>query len=316
MLKFTASTFRCFHKILIPSTPAALCQWTNIRNYAEEKTPDPAALISNLIENNPDVAEYGEDSVQHTFNILNKTGFFPSECIHMINVYPKLLRFQTKDLENRLELWRSCQFSKTQYLNLFIEQPVLLECDDEKYLLQRFCKLQTFSWTAKNIWRLLILSPNVLFDPMSTINKKVDYILDTMQADMTDLVKSGSLALPLIKIKSRHILLARLGLYKKRNFKTSEMDQNKNPRLTRIMDTSDKEFAKKVCGVTMGELEVFYELYQRELEEIEKEERDYEVDSDSELDESDDEYNYDPRETLDYYDDRHKRGYTGSRKKE
>lgn len=333
MFKLPISAYRCFQKVLIPSTPA-LHQWTTIRDYGEQKktgstTPDerdpesresnaagkknadPVVLINELIETNSDVAEFGERSILRTYNILSNTGFYPSECIHMINVYPKLLRFQSKDLEKRLELWRVCQFSKTQYFNLFIEQPVLLECDDEEYLSKRFCQLQQFSWTSKNIWRLFILSPNVLFDPIKSVNQKVDYILDTMQADMTDLVKSGSLAQPLNTIKSRHALLIRLGLYKKRNMKASELSQNKNPRLTRIMDTSDKEFARKVCGITIGELEVFYELHKRELKEIEKDEQDYLEDSDEEIEseESDEEFNFDARESADYYDDRHKRSY-------
>lgn len=153
-------------------------------------------------------------------------------------------------------------------------------------------------------------------DDWKVIMKKIDYILDEMQADVTDLVKSGSLALPLNKIKTRHILLVRLGIYKKRNMKASELDNNKNPRLFRIMDSEDPEFALKTCGLSIKEVEAFCELYERELDEKHQEEIEYEENSDLESDDESDENenNFDPRESEDYYDDRNRRQYFKKRR--
>lgn len=303
---FKLQIFRGFQRILLPSTPT-FRQWTSISNYSTRKQSNKNALISDLLKQNGQVAEYGEIALKNTFAVLEQVGFGGSHIIEMISTYPPLLRFQPKDLANRLEMWHCYQFSRPHYYNLFIERPELLECDDEQYLKDRNCKLQSFAWTSKNIWRLLVQSPNVLFDDMKSINEKVDYIFEEMQCDMTDLVKSCALALPLEKIKSRHMLLVRLGIYKKVNKKASVLSNDKNPRLIRIMDSSDREFAKKICHVTEGELEVFYEYYQKELEAIEKEKIQYEEDTDEEYDEdSDDEYNFDPRENADEYDDRPK----------
>lgn len=308
MIRFQA--YRCLQRILLPSTLHQRID--NPRFYSEKKQPDINALVAELVGNSPAIAEYGQAYAVRTFEVLQTAGFGPDECAHIINQYPKILRFQRNDLENRLEIWKVCQMSRTQYFHLFTEQPMLLECDDEAYLVKRWCNLQKFAWTSKNIWRLLIQSPNVLFDSMSSIDEKVDYILENMEADMTDLVKSGSLALPIEKIKARHVLLQRLGIYKKRNRKASVLDANKNPRLTRIMDSSDQEFARKHCGISTGELDVFYEFYERELKELEKERHEYEENTDTESDkeDSDEEYNYDPRVSDDYYDDRQKRSYS------
>lgn len=283
---------------------------TTLRCYSTKK-PDINAIAAQLADENPAIAEYGEAFVARTFEVLLNAGFGIDECVHMVDGYPTLLRIQRADLENRLEIWKACQMSKTQYFHLFTEQPALLECDDEAYLVNRWTRLQQIAWTTKNVWRLLIQSPNVLFDDMASINEKADYILKTMHADMTDLVKSGSLSLPLDKIMARHVLLERLGIYKKPNPKASVLDPDKNPRLMRIMDSSDDEFAKKVCGISLGELEVFYELHERELKELAKERADYNEDTDDEYDseDSDEEYNFDAREPIDYYDNRQKRKY-------
>lgn len=269
-------------------------------------------MIEILIKNHPDVARFSKKSVSTSYDILHKVGFTPENCIKVIEGYPSILRFKEKDLEERLDVWHVCQFSKTQYFDLFVQCPELLECNDGHYLAKRCAQLQSFAWTAKNIWRLFMSSPNILVDDIKTINEKVDYIFNVMQSDITDLVKSGALGTSITKIKSRHMLLVRLGIYKKRNMKASEMDPNKNPRLFRIMDASDETFATRTCGISLRELEVFYDLYERELEEKKQETLDYEEDTDAESDNDDDtdeEHNFDPRESKDHYDDRHRRKY-------
>lgn len=192
----------------------------------------------------------------------------------------------------------------------------MLEFDDEQYIGSRFAELKKFAYTPKNIWRLFMASPNVLVDDIRSIREKVSYILNDMEADETDLVKSGVLGLPIIKIKSRHMLLVRLGLYKKRNWKASTMNMNKNPRLFRIMDSGDDEFASKTCGgLSIKELETFYDLFERELKEKKEEALEYDEFSDEETDDSESDYEeFDAREDEDFYDDRHRRRYARNSK--
>lgn len=238
-------------------------------------------------------------------------GFTPENCSTIIDKYTNILRIHAEDVENRIEMWNSCQFTKTQFYDLFIQCPELIEFNDPNALSKRLGQLRSIVSTPKNIWRLLMASPNVLVDNFQSIQTKVDYVTKDMEADVTDLVKSGTLGLPLKKIKTRHMLLVRLGIYKKRNFKASELSSNKNPRLFRIMDVDDEEFASKTCKISFKELEAFSDLYERELEEIKESEIDYDdfsdIESGGESDSDDDDF--DARDPKDYYDDRKKRRY-------
>lgn len=272
--------------------------------------------MSELLKNNEKVAYYGQNSVLKIYNSFQKSGFTHENALSIISKYPEVLALKSKDLEHRLDMWHMTKFSPTQFYELFVQCPELLDFDDEHLIAKRYMQLQEIVVTPKNIWRLLMASPNVLVDDMRVIKAKVDYILKEMEADVTDLVKSGVLGLPLEKIKTRHTLLVRLGIFKKRNWRASELDPNKNPRLFRIMDCSDEVFASRVCGISMKELEAFNELYERELYEKHEEELDYEENSDSDYDDDDDEDDdYDPRETGDYYDDRNKKRYRRHSKK-
>lgn len=272
---------------------------------SDTSTPPDNNHISDLLKRSEQIAYYGESIVKRTYGVLLKTGFSPENSVKIIEKHPNLLRYKPKQIEDRLEMWHMTQFSPTQYYDLFVQCPELLEFDDEEQIAKRYAELQTIVHTPKNIWRLLMSCPNVLVEDMKTIQKKVDYILKNMEADVTDLVKSGSLGLSLKTIRTRHVLLKRLGIWKKRNWRASELDPNKNLRLYRIMDVSDEEFAMKTCGISIKELEAFFELYERELEEEIKEQEEYEEDQTDSEDESDsDDDNFDAREKGDYYDDR------------
>lgn len=280
-----------------------------MRSFASNpsKIPDHVS-ITNLLAKNERISHYGESALQRTYSVLFKAGFTHENCIQVIDKHPDLLRFKPKQVEDRLEMWKMAQFSPTQFYELFVQCPELLEFDDENQIAKRYAQLRAIVATSKNIWRLLMASPNVMVDDISTIQEKVDYITEKMEADVTDLVKSGSLGLGLNTIKARHVLLVRLGIYKKRNWRASELNPNKNLRLFRIMDVDDEEFARKTCGISMKELDAFYDLYERELEEESRSRQDYEEDDEEdELDEASDsdDDNFDPRERTDYYDDRY-----------
>lgn len=261
------------------------------------------------MKSNENVSAYGRRSVETVYKALENNGFTHENCSKIITTHPQVLSLRKEQIEYRLQIWNMAKFSRTQYYDLFVQCPEILDFDDEKMITKRYTQLQSIVATPKNVWRILMSSPNVLVDDIRSTEAKVNYVVEEMMADVTDLVKSGVLGLPLDKIKTRHMLLVRLGLYKKRNLKASELNTNKNPRLFRIMDACDEEFAIKTCGISMKELNAFNELYERELEEKRQEELDYDEDTDNEESDSDDDENYDPRETGDYYDDRHGRAY-------
>lgn len=257
------------------------------------------------------ITYYKNPKVIHQITqVFLKVGFTEENCTNIIETYPNILCIHPKDIENRLEMWTKFQFSRPQYYQLFVQCPELLEFDDENAISKRFSQLMSIVATPKNVWRLLMSSPNVLIDDSDVILKKIDYVLRKMEADVTDLVKSGTLGLPLKTIRLRHMLMVRLGLHKKRNWKESELSTNKNPRLFRIMDSSDEEFAGKLCGISQNEFTAFCDLYERELNELAEERAQYEnIESDSEDEWGTDDDEFDARENRDYYDDRHRRRY-------
>lgn len=85
-----------------------------------------------------------------------------------------------------------------------------------------------------------------------------------MKVDVTDVAKSKVFSLPIEEIKCRHVFLFRLGMFKPKNPKVDPLQPSKNPKMSYIYDTSDREFAVKTCGVTLEEFETFRELYKRE----------------------------------------------------
>lgn len=303
---------KSFYFILFQIVPQRLC---TSETSSSSLKPE---VIEKIIKNNEVVAYYGRDSFERKIKTFLNAGFTKDNSIKIIDKYPNILRLSTKQIGDRLEMWHFAKFSQTQYFELFVQCPELLELDDEHRISKRYTQLQEIVVTPKNIWRLLMSCPNVMVDDIESIRGKVDYILTKMEADETDLVKSGSLGLSLQQIKSRHTILVRLGIFKKRNRKASVLDPNKNPRLFRIMDSSDAEFASKTCGISMKELEAFYELYERELDEKLQEELDYAENSDGEYDDEidNDDESFDPRQSADYYDDRNKLRYkkSGSKK--
>lgn len=263
------------------------------------------------MENDPKIAFYGRACVERLRNILLRAGFTEANIIKIIKGHPDALRLPPKEVERSFEAWHVCNFTKTQLYDLFVQNPEFLDFHDERYIAKRFAQIKQFAYTGKNVWRLLMSSPNIFVDDLNETKEKVDYILNDMEADETDMVKSGALGLPIDRIKARHTLLVRMGFYKKRNWKESELSANKNPRMNRITDCDDETFARKTCdGLPMKQLTTFYDLYERELEEAKKEEEDYYRNSDDESDyddDSDDEF--DPRVNEDYYDNRNKRKY-------
>lgn len=265
-----------------------------------------------MLENDPKLAFYGRERVEQFKNILFRVGFTEENAIKIIKGYPDAIGLPPKKVEQSLEAWHVCNFSKTQLYNLFVQNPEFLEYRDEKYIAKRFSQIKQFAYTEKNVWRLLMSSPNILVDDINVTREKVDYILNDMEADETDMVKSGALGLPIDKIKARHILLVRLGFYKKRNWKESELSTNKNPRMYRITDFDDREFASKTCDrLSIKELETFYDLYERELREAKEEAIDYHTysDEESDSDSDSDAEEFDARSNEDFYDNRNKRRY-------
>lgn len=241
-------------------------------------------------------------NLTNVYKTFVQQGFDSSDAIKIINDNPMVLRYRHDSLSHRLEIWRGCHFGEKLTQALIKQCPELLDFDDELYVRNRMADLKLYAGRGKNMWRLLMASPNLMVEDLALFRAKCTYIEGIMRADVTDAVKSGIFSCSLRKIRTRHMFMVRLGIYKERTKNYSELDTDKNPRLFRIMNTNDATFAKKICDVSLLEYETFSELYRRELRNNKQLTGDWRVDDASDEDEDTDDEDSDEEE-IDVEDD-------------
>jgi len=104
-----------------------------------------------------------------------------------------------------------------------------------------------------------------------------------MELGPTQFVTTSVLSSTLFDLKCRHNFLVKLGMYKPRDPKANPNLITGNPSLKAIIETSDKQFAVKVAGVTAEEFFVFKKIFKKQLDEEtddDSDEREYYSDDD------------------------------------
>lgn len=198
-------------------------------------------------------------------------GLKTTNFLRIVTSNPTILSRQPRKIIESLENWRSCQFGENLSHLLLTKYPELLDVSDGRKLLKKVTFLKGYLGTNKNVWKLLMNSPDLIQQNEATIKKKIDYINQTMRIEIPEIVKSEALSKSLFDIQCRHMFLDRLGMFKPRPPKADPDEPTKNPRLYKITDTSDKTFATKVAHVSFEEFEAFEELYRRELKRKDRE---------------------------------------------
>lgn len=235
----------------------------SLTHSSQELTVDH---IDQVLVHAPQLRQYDQHLWHRTFTALTNQGFTTTSFVHIISQQPSLLTQQPDHIVQTLECWRSTQFGDQRVLDLLERYPELFDLRDERMLLQRLAFLKLYAATSKNVWRLFMNSPNLITEREPLIKAKIEYVQTTMRAELADAVKSTVFAHHMDSIQTRHTFLDRLGLFKPRSPKANPKDPNPNPRMHQIFDTADKEFAAKVCGVSLEEWEVFQALFAVELE--------------------------------------------------
>lgn len=221
--------------------------------------------LTTVFEARPDLGNYSSENWQELYKTLVHDQGFPNDSfIQILCGQPKLLNTPSSTVVNNIEAWRNCQFGERRLQGLLTKHPELILFGNIKHLRNRVAFIEQFVTTPKNAWRLFMSSPEICFQPLPDIKAKFDYLLDKMRVPVPEVVDSDVFIHSLEHIKTRHIFMDRLGLYKLRSKKADEDEVNQNPRLNKIMDSSDKTFARKLCHVTLEEYEVFQELIKRE----------------------------------------------------
>lgn len=137
--------------------------------------------------------------------------------------------------------------------------------------MKKITYLKELSCTNKNVWKLLMNSPSLIKENDAAIGDRYHYLTSVMRIEVPEIVKSEVFSKSLEELKTRHMFLDRLGLFKPRSIRADPDEPSKNPRLYQIVDSSDKSFATKIARVTLFEWEVFQDLYSKELKEADEE---------------------------------------------
>ncbi|XP_055389375.1 transcription termination factor 4, mitochondrial [Condylostylus longicornis] len=222
--------------------------------------------LKNDVNKTPLLSDITKEKWETTCEIFQKYGFKNDEVLKIVEKNKSILKHPANFLNHNIEFWRGFEFGQRQFQELILVHPEILDVKDYKHIANKISYLKYFVKTPKNVWLLLLNSPEILTRREEIIKNYFLYLEERMRLSTPEIVKSKVFSKPLNELKCRHIFLERLGLFKPRSPKSDPNIQTKNPMLYKIIDTSDKEFCKKICGISLIEFETFIELFNIEQE--------------------------------------------------
>uniref|UniRef100_A0A336LZM4 CSON008622 protein n=1 Tax=Culicoides sonorensis TaxID=179676 RepID=A0A336LZM4_CULSO len=258
---FTALTRQIRRSYCVTAKRASI-----IHTLKEQSPKINEADVTSLLDHAPELSHYNPELWRKSYDFLiSQQNFSLDSYLKIIALYPKILTTSHEIIFKQLEAWRACQFGERRFQDLITKHPALIQHGNEKKLTRRMGFLQSFVTTPKNVWRIMMSSPEVAIEPEPIIEAKFKYLMEEMLLEVPEIVDSDVFSHTLEHIKMRHIFLDRLGMYKYRNPKKDiRHEKRTNPKLSQIVDTSDKRFACKICYVTLEEYEIFKVLIKRE----------------------------------------------------
>lgn len=243
----------------------------NLRQLAAKATA-PKLLqleqvhIDEAVKLEPALAIYTPEIWRRAHETFQNHGLETMSFLRIVTGNPNVLKRTPDRIINTLEIWRACQFGENLLHLLLTKYPELLDVTDAHQLLTLSAYLKSRLSTNKNVWKVLMNSPDLMAQPENLIEEKLTYMFEVMRIEVPEIVKSSALSLSFEELRCRHTFLVRLGLFKPRPLKADPNEPTTNHRLYQITDTSEKTFVTKICHVTLPEYEAFKELLARELE--------------------------------------------------
>lgn len=238
----------------------------NLSDLAKQLKVNDEALAKIINKDVEKFSSYSDSRWLVTIEYLKQYDFKTSELLEMIDSNPDVLSISRPNLHKCMCAWTNFRFDDKKLRQLLVTQPSFLLLDD-KEILSRIPKFLAYVGNKHNrVLELLSYSPNIMFDSWKHLESKLDYILLDMELGPVQFVTTSIMSLTFFDLKCRHNFLVRLGMYKKRDPKANPKQLTGNPSAQKIAQTSDKQFAIKVGGVTAEEYFVFKKLYKKQLE--------------------------------------------------
>lgn len=284
-LDCTLSRINCSSRLLI--RPAFMCNTISRQNIAAVATkegtdikqiqlsPHALSLIKQLQE-----LGFAEDEMKTLMSaepeLMNKPlnswndivgslylgGFKKSDILTILEKWPNILSLKKKQLDSNILSWLSCDFGQGLLVEVLTTNPTFMQVNPV-HVSKRIKQYQIHFESKKRVGKLLLTAPNTLEENWSSLRDKLNY-LDELCTEKSDVVASGVLAHSLFHIKLRHEFLIRAGFYK-RPHKHFRKRLSRNPKLTSIVNTSDKNFVNN-SRLSMFEYRVFEEMFKEQFD--------------------------------------------------
>lgn len=284
-LECSLSRINCSSSVLI--RPAFMCNTLSRQNIAAVATkedtdtkqiqlpPHALSLIKQLQElgfvedelkmlmsAEPELMNKPISSWNDIVGSLYLGGFKKSDILTILEKWPNILSLKKKELDNNIQTWFRCDFGQDLLVEVLTTNPTFMGVNSG-HVSKRIKQYQIHFESKKRVAKLFLIAPNTLEESWNSLRDKLNY-LDELCTEKSDIVASGVLAHSLFHIKLRHEFLIRAGFYK-RPHKHFRKRLSRNPKLTSIVNTSDKNFVNN-SRLSMFEYRVFEEIFKEQFD--------------------------------------------------
>ena len=218
--------------------------------------------VSHMFIGAPGLLNYSEETFIQQIRILRHHGFLPLNIPVLLHSYPEIMGVKESAIMETLDKLRSIGFRDGRLQIILSRHPVLFSTPLTS-ITERFKQLMTM-FRKSDILLSVYRMPELLTCSWRSIEDKVVYVHDYMGLHQGHMLKSRLFSHSLLHVKSRHLFLARAGLYQTPD--KHGVTQIDNPTLDQIIDTSDKEFAHKVARLPLEEFQAFLHIMEQQSE--------------------------------------------------
>lgn len=190
----------------------------------------------------------------------------PEDAIHLLALFPsELVRHGTANITKNVEALSACGISSPRSIASAIKRcpPLLFARDPQE--MQRFAHEIGGFFSKKQASHLISRCPQILLKPIEEIEEKYEYMFYQMGVEADDVAECVQWIdhLSLDDLADRHKFLLATGKFATPDPKRPQI-RIENPKLQRILDSNEEDFAINVARVSIEEWIVYKALRVKE----------------------------------------------------
>ena len=237
--------------------------------------------ITVAMTTNPHVMSENRAAWQRTIHDLAEYGFNVYQMLPVVLGYPAILKGKMDVLSTALDTLYSLYVPSDKAIELVALNPGVLHLKP-KEISNRFGQLMDI-FNKADVINLLLKNPCLIVDEWSRITERFNYVYFRLGFDQQVMRSCRVLSRSIEHITLRHQFLERAGLFEKPD--KHGLTTVENASIKAVFDSTDRDFAVNVAGMTVAEYRAFRDILKQDAEEEEQDARDEGEDGD----ESDDE---------------------------